>query len=206
MENVRKTTGRFDVRRLVFTALMAALSIVLAELPFLKINTPIFFIKFDFSDVPAMLASLTMGPVSGVFVCVIKNTWGCLTTSTGCVGELQNFVLSVSLVLPAGLLAHKNSSIKRAIFGSLAGAAAMAAISFPANYFIMIPIYSKVFKAPIEEIIGIYNKVFPHVETLADCLLTFNVPFTFVKGFIAALVSIVLYKKLRPVFNGLYRE
>lgn len=205
MENV-KSTKKIDVRRLVFSALMGALAIVLAELPFLKINSPIFFIKFDFSDVPALLASLTMGPVSGVFVCLIKNVWGCFTSSTGCVGELQNFVLSVSLVLPAGLLAHKNSSIKRAIFGSLAGAAAMAAISFPANYFIMIPIYSKVFKAPIEAIIGIYNKVFPHVETLADCLLTFNVPFTFAKGLIASVISVALYKKLRPVFNSVYRD
>lgn len=203
MENV-KSNKKLDVRRLVFSALMGALSIVLAELPFLKITTPIPFIKLDFSDVPAMLASLTMGPVSGVFVCVIKNAWGCLTTSTGCVGELQNLILSVSLVLPAGLLAHKNSSVKRAIFGSLAGSAAMAAISFPANYFIMFPVYSTVFKMPMEAIIGIYQKVFPHVETLGDCLLTFNVPFTFAKGLIASVISVALYKKLRPVFNSVY--
>lgn len=203
MENV-KSTKKVDVRRLVFSALMAALAIVLAELPFLKIRTPISFIKFDFSDVPAMLASLTMGPVSGVFVCVIKNAWGCLTTSTGCIGELQNLILSVSLVLPAGLLAHKSSSVKRAIFGSLAGSAAMAAISFPANYFIMFPVYAKVFKLPMEVIIGIYQKVFPHVETLGDCLLTFNVPFTFVKGLIASVISVALYKKLRPIFNSIY--
>ena len=202
MENV-KSTKKIDVRRLVFSALMGALSIVLAE--FLKIKTPIDFIKLDFSDVPALLASLTMGPVSGVFVCMIKNAWGCLTTSTGCVGELQNLILSVSLVLPAGLLAHKSSSIKRAVFGSLAGSAIMAAVSFPANYFIMYPVYTTVFKLPMEVIIGIYQKVFPHVETLADCLLVFNVPFVFVKGLIASVISVALYKKLRPVFNSVYR-
>ncbi len=203
MENV-KSNKKLDVRRLVFSALMGALSIVLAELPFLKITTPIPFIKLDFSDVPAMLASLTMGPVAGVFVCVIKNAWGCLTTTTGCVGELSNFILSVSLVLPAGLIAHKNASIKRGIFGSLLGSVIMAAVSFPTNYFIMYPVYSTVFKLPMEAIIGVYQKVFPHVQTLGDCLLTFNVPFTFAKGLIASVISVALYKKLRPVFNSIY--
>lgn len=202
MENV-KSTKKIDVRRLVFSALMGALSIVLAE--FLKIKTPIDFVKFDFSDVPAMLASLTMGPVSGVFVCVIKNAWGCITSSTGCIGELQNLILSVSLVLPAGLLAHKSSSIKRAVAGSLAGSVLMAAVSFPANYFIMYPVYSKVFKLPMEVIINVYRAVFPNVETLSDCLLVFNVPFVFVKGLIASVISVALYKKLRPVFNSVYR-
>ena len=198
MENV-KTAKRF-------TALMGALSIVCAEL--LKFTVPVMpkFIKFDFSDVPAMLASLTMGPVSGVFVCVLKNLWGCLTSSTGCVGELQNLVLSVALVFPAGILTHKNGSVKRAVTGSLLGAAAMAAISFPANLFIMYPIYAQVFKTPMEGIIGMYKAILPSVETLPQCLLIFNVPFTLVKGLIAGIFSVVLYKKLRPVFSNLYRE
>ena len=104
MENVKKTRNKVNVRRLVFSALMAALSIVLAEL--LKFKVPVMpsFMSFDFSDVPAMLAALTMGPVSGVFVCLVKNVFGLFTTSTGGVGELSNFILSVALVLPAGLI------------------------------------------------------------------------------------------------------
>lgn len=205
MENV-KTTKRFDVRRLVFTALMAALSIVLAE--FLGFKVPIMpsFMTFDFSDVPAMLASMTMGPVSGVFVCLVKNIFGCFTTKTGCVGELSNFILSVCLVLPAGLLAHKSANTLRAVIGCVSGAVLMALVSIASNYFLVFPAYSVAFGAPIEAIVGMYQKILPSVDSLMDCLVIFNMPFTFVKGFIAALVSIVLYKKLRPVFNGLYRE
>lgn len=205
MENI-KTTKKFDVRRLVFSALMAALSIVLAEL--LKFEIPVMpsFIKLDFSDVPAMLAAFTMGPVSGVFVCLVKNVWGCITSSTGCVGELSNFILSASLVLPAGLMAHRTSKTSRAVAGALIGSAAMAAISFPSNYFIMFPVYAKVFGAPIDAIVGMYKAILPSVENLSQCLLIFNVPFTFAKGLIASVFSVLLYKKLRPIFNSMYRQ
>ena len=80
----------------------------------------------------------------------------------------------------------------------------MALVSIVSNYFLVFPAYSVAM--PIEVIVGMYQKILPSVDSLMDCLVIFNMPFTFVKGFIAALVSIVLYKKLRPVFNGLYRE
>lgn len=205
MENV-KTAKRFDVRRLVFTALMAALSIVLAELMSFKVPIMPSFMTFDFSDVPAMLASLTMGPVSGVSVCLIKNIFGCFTTKTGCVGELSNFILSACLVLPAGLLAHKSAKTLRAVIGCISGAVLMALVSIASNYFLVFPAYSMAFGAPIEELVGKYQIILPSVDSLMDCLIIFNMPFTFVKGFIAAVVSVLLYRKLRPVFNGLYRE
>ena len=205
MENV-KTAKRFDVRRLVFTALMAALSIVLAELMSFKVPIMPSFMTFDFSDVPAMLASLTMGSVSGVSVCLIKNIFGCFTTKTGCVGELSNFILSACLVLPAGLLAHKSAKTLRAVIGCISGAVLMALVSIASNYFLVFPAYSMAFGAPIEELVGKYQIILPSVDSLMDCLIIFNMPFTFVKGFIAAVVSVLLYRKLRPVFNGLYRE
>lgn len=203
MENA-KQAKRVDVRRLVFTALMGALAIVLSEL--LKFKLPIMpsFISFDFSDTPAMLAALTMGPVSGVFVCLIKNIFGCFTTSTAFVGELQNFILGVCLVLPAGIMTHKNGRFSRAALGTMLGAVLMAVMSFPTNYFIMYPIYEKFM--PLEAIIGLYQEILPSCGSLAECLLIFNVPFTFVKGFIAAVFSMLLYKKLRPVFSGIYKD
>lgn len=206
MENVKKNAKRFDVRRLVFTALMAALSIVLAEL--LKFKVPVMpsFMSFDFSDVPAMLAALTMGPVSGVFVCLIKNVFGCFTTSTMCVGELSNFILSISLVLPAGLIAHRSEKLSRVVIGCVIGVIVMALMSIPSNYFMVFPAYINIAKFPLEVIIGYYKEILPSVNSLMDCLVIFNVPFTFVKGACAAVVSIILYKKLRPIFNSMYRE
>lgn len=205
MEKTIGQTKKVNVRRLVFTALLSALSLVLAEV--LKFKVPVMpsFISFDFSDVPAMLASLTMGPVSGVFVCLIKNVFGCFSTNTGCVGELANFILGVALVLPAGIIAHKSKKLSRAVVGCAVGAVLMAVFSFLSNYFIVYPIYDATV-LPTEAIVGMYQKILPSVNSLWQCLLIFNVPFTFVKGVIAAVFSLLLYKHLRPIFNNIYRE
>ncbi len=206
MEKTIKRNKKVDVRRLVFTALMAALSVVLSEFPKFEVPVMPSFISFEFSDVPAMLAALTMGPVSGVFVCLIKNIFGCFTTSTNCVGELSNFILSAALVLPAGFIAHKSEKLSRAVIGCVTGSVLMAVMSIASNYFLVFPAYSVAFHTPIEGIVGMYKAILPSVDSLLDCLIIFHVPFTFAKGFIAAAVSVFLYKHLRPVFNSIYRE
>ncbi|MGN1108887.1 MAG: ECF transporter S component, partial [Oscillospiraceae bacterium] len=57
---------------------------------------------------------------------------------------------------------------------------------------------------PMEAIIGMYSAILPGADTLIECLLIFNLPFTFAKGLIAALISVPLYKRLRPIFNSSY--
>lgn len=205
MENNAKQQKKTDIRKLVFTALMAALSIVLSEFPKFKLPIMPSFISLEFSDVPAMLAALTMGPVSSIFVCLIKNVFGCFSTSTACVGELSNFILGVCLTVPAGILSHKSQSFSRAVIGCASGAVLMALGSFVSNYFIVYPIYdATVF--PMEEIIAKYKKILPDVDTLAECLWIFNTPFTFIKGVIAAVVSLILYRHLRPIFSSFYEK
>lgn len=200
---VNKKSG-FDVRKLVYTALMAALSVVLSEV--LKFNVPFMpsFITFDFSDVPALLAALTMGPVSGVAVALIKNLEGLITSMTGGVGELSNFILCACLVLPAGLIANKSAKYSHVIPACLCGAAVMAGVSLASNYFVVYPIYTAIM--PMDVIVGMYRAILPSADTLFKCLLIFNVPFTFVKGVIASAVAIPLYKRLRPIFNSSCRE
>lgn len=201
--NTVKQKSLFDVRKLVFTALLAALSAVLMK--FLSFPLPFmpYFITFDFSDVPALLASLTMGPVSGVAVCLVKNLIGCFGSYTGCVGELSNFILSCCLVVPAGFIAKK-TSYKGVIIACLAGAVAMALIGLASNYFIVYPLYMKVMN--LEKIMEAYSAILPGVNNLMECLLIFNLPFTFAKGLIAAIISVPLYKRLRPIFNSYYNE
>lgn len=205
-----KKQKRVDVRKLVFTALMAALSIVLSELT--SFNVPFMpgFISFDFSDMPAMLASLTMGPISGVLVCLLKNLQGLMTTATGGVGELSNFVLSACLVLPAGIMSHKFHKYTHAIIGCVMGAVLSGVVSIASNYFIVYPVYAAAFHTDIETLVSMYKGLIPaldgYINGLLDVLIMFNMPFTMLKGLVAALISVPLYKRLRPVFNSFYES
>ena len=186
MSNLTNTKSNplFDVRKLVFTALLAALSAVLMK--FLSFPLPFIpaFITFDFSDVPAMLASLTMGPVSGLAVCLVKNLIGCFGSMTGCVGELSNFILSSCLVVPAGFIAKK-TGYKGVIIACIAGAVAMALMGVASNYFIVYPLYTAVM--PMEAIIGMYSAILPSADTLIECLLIFNLPDIFLQKFLCLL-------------------
>ena len=178
-----KTKQTIDVRKLVFTALLSAMAVVLMK--FLAFKIPIMpgFISFDFSDVPAVLASLTMGPVSGVAVCLIKNLGGFLLAGsmTGGVGEVSNFILGCLLVIPAGLIANRTGhSIKHVVLACLAGAVSMALVGVATNYFIVYPLYTAVM--PMEAIIGMYQAIWSGADSLIKCLVVFNLPFTFVKG------------------------
>ncbi len=199
-----KTANRFDVKKLVFTALMAALSVVLSE--FLSFKVPVMpsFISFDFSDVPAVLAALTMGPLSGIAVCLIKNLEGVFTSMTGGVGELSNFILSASLCLPIGVIAKKSHKYSHVIIAGICGAVLSGLISIVSNYFIVYPIYTAIM--PMDVIVGMYKAILPSADSLIKCLLIFNAPFTCVKGLCAVAISVPLYKRLRPVFNSIYEK
>ena len=91
------------MRFIAVTGILGAVSTVLMMLSFSVPFMPS-FIKFDFSELPALIAAFSMGPLSGVAVCLIKNLINLTMTTTGGVGELSNFILGACLVLPAGLI------------------------------------------------------------------------------------------------------
>lgn len=192
-------TKKVNVRKLAVTAVMAA---VAAVLMFISFSVPIMpsFIKLDLSELPALIASFALGPASGVAVCFLKNLVNLPTTTTSGVGELCNFLLGAAFVLPAGLLYKKVQGRKGALIGSLTGAAAMAILSLPINYFITYPFYA-VFM-PMDAIIGMYQAINPAVENLFQALLWFNVPFTLVKGLLSVAITFLVYKKISPLLKG----
>ena len=189
-----ETTRKIDVRKLAVTAVMGA---VAAVLMFISFSVPLMpsFIKLDLSELPALIASFALGPVSGVAVCFIKNLVNLPFTTTSCVGEL-----GAAFVLPAGLLYKKLNGRKGALIGSLVGAAAMAVLSLPINYFITYPFYA-VFM-PMEAILNLYQLINPAVENLFQALLWFNVPFTFIKGLLSVAITFLIYKKISPILKG----
>lgn len=200
MEN--KTSIR--IRYITITAMLSAVAFVLQ---YFELPVPVMpsFVKLDLSDLPALVGAFSLGPVCGVLIEFIKNILHLAASQSGFVGELCNFLFGAIFVLPAGIMYKKNKCKKSAMVGSVIGAVAMAVLSFPINLFIVYPFYENFM--PRDVIIDAYNVILsvvhgPHLTDLWQCLLLFNVPFTFVKGMISVVITWLIYKKISPILHG----
>ncbi|MDR2606117.1 MAG: ECF transporter S component [Oscillospiraceae bacterium] len=186
-------------RKIAVVGVMSAIAIILE---FLEFAVPVMpgFIKLDFSELPALITAFALGPISGTAICLIKNLFHLFTSSTGGVGELANFIIGAAFVIPAGIIYHRYHDRRGAVLGALIGAVIMAIASIPLNYFVTYPVYYNFL--PKEAIVAAYQAIYPRVNSILECLIVFNMPFTFVKGLISAVVTIFIYKRLSPILKG----
>lgn len=199
MGTTNQTTKRVDIRKLTGTGMLSAIAFVLMYLDFSVPFMPS-FIKMDLSELPALIGAFAYGPVSGVLICLIKNVIHLAVTSTGGVGELSNFLLGASFVLVAGLVYKYKKNRKSAIIGSIVGAFVMGVISIFVNYFLTYPIYYQFM--PEDTILAAYQVIFSGVKNILQCLIVFNAPFTFLKGLLSVLITVLIYKRLSPILKG----
>ncbi len=190
---------KLNVRAITVTALFGAVGFVLMMLEF---GIPIVpaFIKFDFSELPALIASFAYGPLYGVLVCFIKNALHLFVTGTAGVGELANFLMGAVFVAIAGWIYRRRKNRRSALWGSLIGSVAMGIACVLINLFITYPIYYQIM-IPKAVILQMYQAILPGVDTILESLLIFNLPFTTVKGILVSLVCFLVYKKLSPILK-----
>lgn len=201
METKAKTRP-IRLRALVVTAMLSAVGCVLMMLDFpLPMLIPS-FVKMDVSELPALLAAFSMGPVSGIVVCLMKNILAAIFHgSTLGIGEVCNFLMGAVFTGVAGLIYKHSKTRKMAVIASLAGVVAMAVASVPVNFFFSYPVYAAAFGG-MEAIIGAYQAINPNMTSLLGCLIVFNMPFTLAKGLIDALLCFLIYKPLSPILHG----
>jgi len=192
--------SRINTVRLVGIGMLSGIAFILM---FFEFPIPVLipsFIKLDLSDLPALIGAFAYGPIAGILIELIKNLLHLLDSSSGFVGELSNFLLGACFVGVAGCIYKIKKTRKVAIYGAVIGAFAMAIFSLVTNYFIVYPFYTNFM--PMEAIIGAYKAILPGVDNLFEALLIFNVPFTFVKGLISVLITVLVYKPLSPLLHG----
>ena len=182
-------------------AIVGVLSAIAYILMFMEFSVPLMpvFIKMDLSDFPALIGSLAVGPVGGIIIALIKNLLHLTVTSTGCVGELSNFILNAVFILPAGLLYKKKKSKKSACGGAILGAVLMAVVSIVSNYFVVYPVYYNFM--PADTILAAYQAIFPGVKSILQSLIVFNMPFTFIKAMISVVITFLVYNHLVPILT-----
>ena len=185
----------FATKNLVLISLLSAVAYVLMLLHF-----PIKFIGFlelEFSDIPAIIGGILYGPAVGVIIELIKNLIKAITaTTTGGVGALANFVICSAFVLPASILFRRMRGKGRALLSFGVATISMVVVGALINYFIMVPLYAKVFGG-MDAVINVSSQMIPAIKDLGTIVLFGITPFNLVKGILLGIVSYYIYKPLR---------
>jgi riboflavin transporter FmnP len=199
MKNTNTKTKRISTRLIAGCGMLTAAAVVLQ---YLEVPIPFIpsFIKLDFSDLPELIGAFAYGPLAGVVIALIKNLIHLAVSQSGYIGELSNFILGAVFSGVAGLIYQKHRTMKGALVGGVVGAIVMALISFPSNLYIVYPFYYNFM--PKEVVLQAYQTSVPAMKSIEQSLLVFNLPFTFIKGLLCVVISMLIYKPLRPLLKG----
>ncbi|MDO4308813.1 MAG: ECF transporter S component [Eubacteriales bacterium] len=197
--SVKKQNTTPAVRKVTMTAMLAAISYIMAFAEFPVPLSPS-FARMDLSDFPALIGAFAFGPSIGVMIELVKNGLQLLSTSTGGVGELANFLMGSSYVLTAGLIYKWHKSKKTAVISCIAGSVVMGITAAVTNYFILLPMF-EVFM-PMDQLIESFGMFIPFINTKLDVVLYNAFPFNLLKGLVIGAFTMMVYKRLTPVLKG----
>ena len=196
--NILKTD--LSTRSLVKIAMLSAVAfaLMLLKLPLTAVFP--FFLELDISDVPALLGAFALGPVAGVIIELIKNLLHALIrgTYTGGIGELSNFFVGSFLIIPASIIYMQNKIRKNAVWGLIVGTLSMTISACFSNYYIILPLYSKLMM-PMEEIIA--SSPLTIVKDMKSFILYATIPFNLLKGTVVSVTTMLIYKSLSPILH-----
>lgn len=161
------------------------------------------FYQLDFSEVPVLLGTFALGPVAGIAIEFVKILINFVLngTDTGGIGELANFIVGCSFVIPAGYIYKHKKSFSTAIIGLLFGTLALATVGSLMNYYLLLPVYSKVYGAPIQAFIDMGSLLNPAITDLKTFVLYAVVPFNIFKGIAVSSIALLIYKKISPILH-----
>ncbi len=181
MNSNKKNKTRTLTTIAVMTAAAFILQLLGTVLPF-KVGG---FLEIEFSDLPAIIGTLSLGPAAGVVIELLKNILKCGAT-TGFVGELANFVINGTFVLVIGLVYKYNKTRKGAILALLAGTLTIALSGILANILILLPLYM------------------PSADLSSRFALALTVitPFNLVKGIVLSVITFYIYKPLSRIIHN----
>lgn len=161
------------------------------------------FYKIDIADAIILIGGYALGPVSVIYMQIVKILINLLidSTTTFLIGEFANFSTGLVFVLVSTIIYHKKKNYMYTIIGTIIGLIAVCLFSSILNVYVTIPIYSKAFDMPIDEIISFASLVNPKINDMSDLVLFAIIPFNIMKYTINTLVANVLYKRLSNVLK-----
>ncbi len=147
----KKSDRKLNLYKMVAIAMLTAIAEVLYMLDFPIFAGPFAFLKFDFSDVAALIGGICFGPASGVLIELLKNIFHVFIKGLGSTmgfGDLMNFIVGSAYIVPFVLcLREFSKKMKKSVAilaSAVIGCLVLIGIGAAANYFVA-PLYFKYF-------------------------------------------------------------
>lgn len=168
------------------------------------------WLELNFSDIPALIGTFALGPVSGFIIVLLKIVIKLIIkgTSTVFVGELADLIIGAAFVVPAGLIYKRHRTFKGALIGMAVGTVASVAAAIIANRVVLVPFYLVLFFHGDWNIpVGMMQTLFGEActrETFYTYYLWVSVlPFNAMRCIIAIVVTLPVYKHVSRLINRL---
>ncbi len=202
-----QTKNYFSTTRIACIAIFGALSGILYSFGFsISVAFPS-FLELNFADIPTLIGTFALGPVSGAFILIVKIFLKLVIkgTSTVFVGEVADLLIGLAFVLPAGFIYKKKRMLKGAFLSLGVGTLTSTACAVLANWLIIVPFYVKLFfGGSWDALVGLMTPLFPscNKENFYDFYLWVSVlPFNLMRCFIATAVTLLVYKHVSRAIN-----
>ena len=199
MTNTTKKT-----RTIVEIGMLGAIATVLMlfEFPIPFIAPP--FYELDFSEVPVLVGAFALGPVAGATIELVKILINLLIngTATAFVGEIGNYILGCSFVIPAAMIYQKKKSKKNALIAMVVGTITMTIFGCILNAYVLLPTYAAAFGMPIDAIVGLGSAINGNITNVMTFVIIAVAPFNILKGITVSTITLLIYKHISPILKG----
>ena len=192
-----------SVRKMAIVGVFSAVSFVLMLLEFPLPFAPSFY-KFDFSDMPALVGGFAAGPFAGVMVEFIKILLKLVIkgTSSGFIGEIANFVVGASFVVPATIIYRLRKTRKTALISCIVGTICITLAGSFLNAFFLLPAYAVIYGCDISMLVEMGTQINPAITSVTTFCLLAVAPFNLIKGIVDSVITFALYKHISPILKG----
>lgn len=184
----------------LFSALSAIIMLIEVPVPF----APPFY-KIDASDIPALVGGFIMGPMAGVTIEFLKIVLHLIMkgTTTAFVGELANFVVGCSFILPATIMYQFKKKKTTAIVGCIVGTIIMSAFGTIFNGVYLLPKFAALYGMPLESIISMGTEINTRITDVISFVIWAVLPLNIIKGIGISVITMLIYKPISKEFHRL---
>ena len=124
-------------------------------------------------------------------------------TSTAFIGDLANFVVGCSLIIPASAVYSFKKTKKNAILACIAGTLVMTVFGTAFNAVYLLPAFSKFYGMPLDAILAMGTEVNPLAKegSIVSFVVACVAPMNLIKGTLVSVVTLLIYKPLSPIIK-----